>query len=114
VTKYLISFDEGTMVFPASELEAVSDATHAVAREAEAAGVWVFGGGLPEASGGAVVDVDGTVHDPAVRAGKETFIGGFCILDVQDHEEALRWAAKFAASCRCAQEVRAFLDDPES
>ena len=114
MSKYLISFDEGTMVFPMAELDAVSEATHAVLREAKAAGVWVFGGGLPEAAGGAVVDVDGTVHDPAVRPGKDTFIGGFCILDLPTRDEALRWAAKFAVACRCAQEVREFLDDPES
>ncbi|WP_439693301.1 YciI family protein [Curtobacterium sp. SP.BCo] len=114
MSKYLISFDEGTMVFPMAELDAVSEATHAVLREAEAAGVWVFGGGLPAASEGALVDTDGTVQDPATRPGKETFIGGFCILDVPTRDEALRWAARFAAACRCAQEVREFLDDPES
>ncbi|WP_144711819.1 YciI family protein [Curtobacterium pusillum] len=114
MTKYLISFDEGAMVFPESELEAVSEATHAVLREAKAAGVWVFGGGLPDAASGAIVDTDGTVHDPAVPAGKETFIGGFCILDLPTRDEALRWAARFAESCRCAQEVREFMDDPES
>ncbi|MGN8050412.1 YciI family protein [Curtobacterium sp. 22159] len=114
MTKYLISFDEGTMVFPAAELEAVSDATHAVVREAKAAGVWVFGGGLLEASAGAVVETDGTVRDPAVRSGKDTFIGGFCIVDVPTRAEALEWARHMAATCRCAQEVREFMDDPDS
>ena len=52
-----------TLAGAMAELDAVSEATHAVLREAKAAGVWVFGGGLPEAAGGAVVDVDGTVHD---------------------------------------------------
>ncbi|WNM26814.1 hypothetical protein RN607_11490 [Demequina capsici] len=40
--------------------------------------------------------------------------GGYCILDVTTRDEALSWAARFAAACRCAQEVRAFGDDPES
>jgi hypothetical protein len=114
VTKYLISFDEGTMVFPMADLDAVAEATHTVLREAKAAGVWVFGGGLLPPATGAIVDTDGTVHDPAVRDGKETFIGGFCILDLPTRDEALRWAARFAESCRCAQEVREFMDDPES
>lgn len=114
MTKYLISFDEGTMVFPVADLQAVSDATHAVLRDAKAAGVWVFGGGLLPPDTGALVDTDGTVHDPAVRPGKDTFIGGFCILDVPTRDDALVWAARFAAACRCAQEVRAFMDDPES
>lgn len=102
------------MVFPMAELDAVAEATRAVMREAETAGVWVFGGGLPEASLGAVVDPDGTVHDPATRPGKDTYIGGFCVLDLPSRDEALRWAAKFAESCRCAQEVREFMDDSES
>jgi hypothetical protein len=28
--------------------------------------------------------------------------------------EAYAWAAKIAKGCRCAQEVREFIDDPES
>ena len=40
-------------------------------------------------------------------------IGGFTLIDVDTHEEALDWAARFAAACRCAQEVRVVMDDPE-
>jgi hypothetical protein len=32
---------------------------------------------------------------------------------VPSREEALRWAAKIAIACRCAQEVRAIGADPE-
>jgi hypothetical protein len=38
-------------------------------------------------------------------------IGGFCVVDVATREEALRWAAKTAKACRCAQEVRELLPD---
>jgi len=31
---------------------------------------------------------------------------------VPSREEALKWAAKIAVACRCAQEVREFLPDP--
>ena len=41
-------------------------------------------------------------------------IGGFIVVDVASREEALEWAAKCAAACRCAQEVREFMHDPES
>lgn len=29
-------------------------------------------------------------------------------------EDAVEWARKIAVACRCAQELRAFQDDPES
>ena len=29
-------------------------------------------------------------------------------------DEAEEWAARIAAACRCAQEVREIMDDPES
>src|SRR5918997_1075869 len=40
--------------------------------------------------------------------------GGFSVVDVPSREEALDWAAKIAVACRCAQEVREIMDDPES
>ena len=58
-----------------------------------------------------VVATDGTVTDDPYPETKEV-IGGFCIVDVPSHEEALKWAAKTAVACRCAQEVREFLPDP--
>lgn len=39
-------------------------------------------------------------------------MGGFAILDVPSREEALDWAAKIAIACRCAQEVRELVPDP--
>ena len=35
------------------------------------------------------------------------------VVEVASPEEALEWAAKIAAACRCAQEIRAFGPDPE-
>ena len=46
MTRYLISFDDGWMSFPAEDLPAVGEAAHKVVFEAMNAGVWVFGGGL--------------------------------------------------------------------
>jgi hypothetical protein len=40
--------------------------------------------------------------------------GGYSILELPSHDAALEWAAKMAAACRCAQEVRAFQYDPAS
>jgi hypothetical protein len=113
MTKYLISFDDGSMdSIPQEELPAVADASHAVVREAKAAGVWVFGGGLSRQQA-AVVARDGTVTAGPFPETKAV-VGGFSVIDVATRDEALEWAAKIAASCRCAQEVREIGDDPES
>ncbi len=110
--RYLISFDDGSMIIPDEELAAVSEASRAVVREAKAAGVWIFGGGLltQQAS---IVAVDGSVSDGPFPETKAV-LGGFSIFEVASREEALRWASKLAAACRCAQEVREIMYDPES
>jgi hypothetical protein len=106
MTRYLVSFDDGAMTFPEEDLPAVAEAAHAVVRQAEDAGVWVFGGGLHSRDEVSVVATDGTVTDgPESKA----YIGGFSVVDVPSREEALEWAAKFAVACRCAQEVREFV-----
>lgn len=106
--RFLIMFDAHAMDYiPDDDLPAVSDAAHAVAREAIDAGVWVFGGGLYDHKA-SVVAIDGTVTEGSLPEA----IGGFCIVDVPSREEALRWAAKNAAACRCDQEVREFMPDP--
>jgi hypothetical protein len=110
MAKYLISFDDGAMVFPAEDLADVADAAHAVIREAKAAGVFVFSGGLTSPAEMSVVATDGTVTD---GPGNKAYLGGLTILDVPSREEALKWAAKIAAACRCAQEVREIPHDPE-
>ena len=110
MTRYLISFDDGAMTFPAEDLPDVARAAHAVAKEAEDAGVWVFGAGLMSKDDVSVVDTDGTITDgPENKA----YIGGFSVVDVPSREEALEWAAKIAVACRCAQEVREFVPDPD-
>ncbi len=110
MTRFLISFDDGAMTFPEEELPAVAEAAHAVAQEAMDAGAWVFGGGLHSHQTVSVVAADGTVTDgPEAKA----YVGGFAIVDVGSRDEALRWAAKFAVACRCAQEVREFVPDPD-
>jgi len=113
MTKYLISFDDGSMDhIPAEDLPEVGEAAHNVVREAEAAGVWVFGGGLLRQQA-SIVATDGTVTPGPVPETKAV-VGGFSIVDVPTRDEALAWAAKIAAACRCPQEVREIGDDPES
>ena len=109
MTRYLISFDDGAMTFPEEDFADVSAAAHAVVDEAKNAGVWVLGGGLHPHEEVSVVATDGSVTDgPESKA----YMGGFSILDVPSREEALKWGAKIAVACRCAQEVREIMYDP--
>ena len=105
MTRYLISFDDGAMTFPQEDLPAVGEAAHAVVREAKDAGVWVFGGGLHSPEEVSVVSTDGTVTDGSAS---KAYISGFSVVDVPSRDDALKWAAKIAVACRCAQEVREF------
>jgi hypothetical protein len=111
MARYLISFDDGAMTFPAAELPAVAEASHKVVQEAKNAGVWVFGGGVVSQRA-SVVATDGTVAEGPYPETKAV-IGGFSVVDVPSRAEALAWAAKIAVACRCAQEVREIMPDPD-
>jgi hypothetical protein len=111
MTRYLLSFDDGAMTIPEGDLDEVSDAAHAVVSEAQREGVWVTGAGV-QSQRASVVNVDGTITDGPYPETKAV-LGGFAIIDVTSREEALTWAAKFAVACRCAQEVRELMDDPD-
>ncbi len=108
--RYLISFDDGAMAFPEEDLPDVTKAALEVVREARDAGVWVFSAGL-KSQRASIVATDGLVTDGPYPETKEV-IGGFAVVEVPSHAEALEWAAKIAVACRCAQEVRELLPDP--
>jgi hypothetical protein len=109
--QYLISFHDGAMAhIPDEDFADVAKAALAVDQEAKDAGVFVFSGGL-DSQRASVVATDGTVTDGPYPETKEV-IGGLMVVDVPSREEALKWAAKIAVACRCAQEVRVFLPDP--
>ena len=109
MTQYLISFGAHAMDhLPGEDAPAVARAARAAVQEAINAGVYVSAGGL-EDQPASIVAIDGAVTEgPYPQA-----IGGFTLLDVPSREEALRWAAKIAVACRCAQEVREIGADPE-
>lgn len=97
---------------PDEDWPSVGEASHKVVRAAKAAGVWIFGGGVQRQQS-TIVATDGTITDGPVPETKAV-IGGFSIIEVSSREEALVWAARLAAGCRCAQEVREIMFDPES
>src|SRR5690242_17072694 len=104
MTYFLISFPSEAMVVNEEEFaQAVAD-SNAVVQEAQEAGAWVFGGGVVEEVDPVLVAADGTVT-PGTHPGSR-ITGGLTVLDVPDRASAELWAAKIAAACRCAQEVR--------
>lgn len=113
MAKFLISFPASAMNVPVEDMAAVGEAARAVIREAKAAGAYVFGGGINTDVPPQKVAADGTVTNETYPQTKE-FDGGFCVLELPSREEAIRWAAKIAAACRCSQELREFGYDAES
>lgn len=111
--KYLISFPSAAMVVPDSEWEAVGRDAHAVIEEAKAAGVYVFGGGIDENVPAALVSEKGTVAEGGYPWASP-LNGGFTVLELPSRGEAVAWAARIAKACRCDQELRVFLFDPQS
>ena len=77
-----------------------------------ATGIWIFGCGI-ERQQATIVAPDGAISTGPVPETKAV-VGGFSLIEVSAHEEALSWAARIASACRCAQEVREIMFDPES
>lgn len=113
MAKYLISFPSAAMVLPDDEWEAAGRDSHEVIREAKAAGVYVFGGGIDESVPPALVSADGTVVEGGYPWAPR-LDGGFTILELPSRADAVAWAARLARACRCDQELRVFYFDPES
>jgi len=112
MTKYLISFPSEAMVLTEEELAEVVVSSHAVIEEAKAAGVYVFGGGIDQGIHPVLVAADGAVSTDTYPGSKLT--GGFLVLELPTREDAVEWARKVAAGCRCSQELREFGYDPAS
>ncbi|WP_091741016.1 YciI family protein [Phenylobacterium immobile] len=112
MTKYLISFPSEAMALTREEFPIVAAEARAVIEEAKFAGVYVFGGGINEQVEPVRVAAGGTVS-PDIYPGSR-LKGGFTVLELATREEAIVWAGKIAAACRCAQELREFMYDPAS
>jgi hypothetical protein len=97
--QYLLSIYQPDGETPPPEiLEKVMRDMNALIREAKAAGVWVFDGGLHPASTATVVRFkrgDMLITDGPFAEAKE-HIGGFLIVKVPDLDSALEWAGKVA------------------
>ena len=107
---------EGAPLPSAEEMQRGFDQVDRVNNELQAAGAWVFGGGLLPADSATVVRAENgttTMTDGPFAETKEQ-LGGFWVLRCADLDEALAWAAKCSEACMGPVEVRPFEDEPES
>jgi len=84
--------------------------------EMQAAGAWVFAGGLHPSSTATVVrlqDGDVLTTDGPFVEGKE-HVGGFWVIKSSDLDEALDWGRQATRACRVPIEVRPFHDEAEA
>jgi len=116
VKQYLLSVYhvDGDHTPSPEEWQTTSRDVDAVNAELQAAGAWVFAGGLHPATTASVVRVkDGAVltTDGPFAEGKE-HMGGFWIIKAEDLDAALVWAAKATRACAEPVEVRPFQEEP--
>jgi hypothetical protein len=116
MAEYLIFFNQQWVGDHSEEwFRARGPLSLAVVHEMEAAGVYVFAGGLVEeldeafsadATSGTLLVTDG----PYVET--KEYLGGFTVIDVPDDDTAKMWAGQVAEACGWPQEVRRFKPRP--
>ena len=119
MSQYLLSVhgsDDSVAAVDPDTMQAMYENVNRFNAEVQEAGAWVFAGGLHSASTATVVTVkDGeTLLTDGPYLETKEHIGGFWIIDVADLDAALAWAAKGAAACQGAVEVRPFQEDPSA
>jgi hypothetical protein len=115
--QYMLSVHgvEGDPAPPQEQMQQMYKQVDAFNAELQSSGVWVFAGGLyPPASstvvkaqGGKVVTTDGPFAETKEQ------LGGFWVIQAEDLDAALAWAAKGSEACMGPVEVRPFQELPE-
>ncbi len=120
MTQYLLSAHsvEGEARDPMTdeEMQQFYNQVGILEEEMKSAGAWLFGGRLHEPDTATVVRVsDGEVltTDGPFAESKE-HLGGFYIIEADDLDAALSWAAKTADCVKTPIEVRPFWAPPEA
>jgi hypothetical protein len=116
--QYLLSVhlvDDGAPPPSPEAAQLVYDRVAALNSGLQAAGAWVFAGGLHPPSTATVVRIaDGEVlmTDGPFAEGKE-HVGGFWVIKAEDLDAALAWAAKATEACAAPVEVRPFQEEAQ-
>ncbi len=111
MTKYLLSIYQPDGPPPATvNLERIMRDVGALTEEMQAAGAWVFAGGLHDAGSATVLRPgadDVLVTDGPFVEGKE-HLGGVTVVTAPDLDAALEWGRKLARATTLPIEVRPF------
>jgi hypothetical protein len=105
-----VQLDESAPALTGEEWDASVARVGVVNDEMKAKGIWVFGGGLLPSDSATVVRMQSgavTMTDGPFAETKEQ-LGGFWVIEVDDLDAALAWAAKCTEACRAPIEVRPF------
>lgn len=118
MTLYLLSvhYVEGQPPPPPDVVEEMHTDVMALNEELQAAGAWVFAGGLEEPSTSTVVRAENgevLVTDGPFPEAKEQ-IGGFWVIKAAGRDAALAWARKATLACKGPVDVRPFQPDVEA
>ena len=113
MTQYLLSvWHDDTYVLDVDDADAqrMFAQVDAFNAEVQAAGAWVFAGGLHPASSATVVrstNGDVSMTDGPYAESKEQ-MGGFWVIEADDFDAALEWARKATVACEGPVELRPF------
>ncbi|HEY6473190.1 MAG TPA: YciI family protein [Acidimicrobiales bacterium] len=111
-----VAMVDGAPPRPPAEMERAYQRVDEFNADLQSAGAWVFAGGLQPASIATVVKEENgevVLTDGPFAESKE-HIGGFWVIEVDDLDAALSWAAKATRACGDAVEVRPFQENPGS
>jgi hypothetical protein len=116
--QYLLSVHmvEGSPELSEAQMQEMYQTVDAFNAEVQAAGAWVFAGGLYPATTATVVHAQGgkVVTTDGPFAETKEYLGGFWIIKADDLDAALDWAARGSAACGAPVEVRPFQEDPQA
>jgi hypothetical protein len=112
--QYMLSvcYPAGGTQPPPDALQRIMRDVYAVQKEMQAAGVWVFSGGLTPPGSATVLRQQGgeliTTDGPFIESKEQ--IGGITILKAPDLDAALTWGRKLARAIGTPIEVRPFAE----
>lgn len=111
---YLLSIYQpsGATQPPPEVLDPIMDNVKALNKQMQAAGVWVYAGGLDYPGTATVITTEN--GDPVLTDGPfvelKEYLGGLNIIDVADLDAALDWAKRLQSAIGLPLEVRPFFD----